>query len=279
MKYILCFLAIIFLYTPCQAVVELDTDDNGAVDIARGGTNSTTGDPVFTSVTSGSFLSSAANGYRVSLLPANTVPYTVVSGETGLVNESNVIYQFLNGGTKYALLDTSSVEYGYDFIPVAWMKDGSAAPAALDTTTRVPYAYRDFSGSATKDLNFIWIVPFDYKSGTAIQFATKSIVTAATGPSSEGIAWTLSGASMGAGDASNATKGTGVAVTQTALTQAQWTLLMSAWSGDVTITNIAAGETVELNISRHYDNASDTYVQNVGLTWVLIRYQRLPVRP
>ncbi len=66
------------------------------------------GDLSVNSVSASLYTSTAANGSRVSLLPNNTVAYTVGTGETGLVNESNIIYQFLNGGSKYALLTTNS---------------------------------------------------------------------------------------------------------------------------------------------------------------------------
>jgi hypothetical protein len=40
-KYILTLLSLLFLCSPCFAVIELDADDNGAIDINKGGSNST----------------------------------------------------------------------------------------------------------------------------------------------------------------------------------------------------------------------------------------------
>ena len=166
--------------------------------------------------------------------------------------------------------------YAYDILPIALAADGAAAPDALnDRTTRPPYQYRTFAHASTEDVNFVWFVPSDL-SGATIQYRIKYLVTHATGPTDEGVVFTLAGVSIGdaagLGDPTNAAKGTVVTVTDTALTAIQWDILVSDWSGDVTVTDLLAGEIAELNFTRDHDHASDTYAQVVGVLAVELRY-------
>lgn len=170
-----------------------------------------------------------------------------------------------------------STFYGYDEIPVAWMKDGTSAPDALDdASTRSPYAYRTFSSAADEDLNFVWFVPADL-SGSTIEYRVKYLVTNATGPSAtEGVAFGLSGISAGDNDATNGTKGTVVVVTDDTLNAAQWDVLVTGWSGAVTVTALAAGELAEMALIRDVSDAVDDYGQVVGVLSVEIRYAKNP---
>jgi hypothetical protein len=188
-----------------------------------------------------------------------------VTGDTALTIQANSV-------------DAAMISdiYAYQEIPVAWMVDGTSAPAALDSTTRKPYDYRAFDTTADEDLNFVWVVPADL-SGTTIQYRVYYLVTAATGPSSEGVAFGLSGASIGDNDATNGAKGTVVVVTDTG-TAAQHDVLVTGWSGDVTITDLLAGEIAELAFIRDVDDAVDDYAQDVGVTMIQIRYVQNPTR-
>ena len=162
--------------------------------------------------------------------------------------------------------------YAYDILPIALAADGAAAPDALDDrSTRKPYQYRTFAHDSTEDVNFVWFVPSDL-SGATIQFRVKYLVTHATGPSAEGVAFTLAGISLGDNDLTNAAKGTAVTIADTAITAAQHDILITDWSGDVTITNLTAGDIAELNLTRDHDHASDTYAQVVGVLAVELRY-------
>lgn len=168
--------------------------------------------------------------------------------------------------------------YSYDPIPIAWMQDGTSAPAAADDSTRAPFVYRDFDSTADEDLNFIWFVPSDV-SGTTIQYRVKYLITNATGPSAtEGVAFGLSGVSAGDNDASNGTKGTVVVVTDDTLNAAQWDVMITGWSGNVTVTNMAAGEVAEMALIRDVSDAVDDYGQDVGVFAVEIRYVQNPAR-
>ena len=116
----------------------------------------------------------------------------------------------------------------------------------------------------------MWFVPSDL-SGTTIQFRVKYLITNATGPSAQGVAFGLSGVSAGDNDPTNGTKGTVVVVTDTS-TAIQHDTLTTAWSGDVTITNLLAGEEAELALIRDVSDAADDYLQLVGVYAVEIRY-------
>ena len=163
--------------------------------------------------------------------------------------------------------------YAYDVLPIGWAEDGTAAPDAIDDTTRDPLAYRTFAADSTEDVNFVWFVPSDL-SGSTVQYRVKYLVTNATGPSNEGVAFAVAGVSAGDNDATNAAKGTAVTVTDTAITAAQHDILITDWSGDLTITALAAGEVAELSFNRDHDHASDDYGQVVGVLALEIRYVR-----
>lgn len=194
-----------------------------------------------------------------------------MSGDATMANTGAVT--IANDSVDAGMISTMNA---YANIPVAWMKDGTSAPDATDDgSTRPPYAYRTFASDADEDLNFVWFVPSDL-SGSVIQFRVKYLVTNATGPSSEGVAFGLSGVSLGDNDATNGAKGTVVVVTDPTITAAQHDVLITGWSGDVTITNLAAGEVAELAFIRDVSDASDDYGQVVGVIAVEIRYTKNP---
>lgn len=168
--------------------------------------------------------------------------------------------------------------YAYAEIPIAWMADGTSAPDVLDDSTRDPYAYRTFAHDADEDLNFVWFVPADL-SGTTIQYRVSYLITNTTGPSAtEGVAFGLSGISNGDNDTSNGTKGTVVVITDDTLNASQHDILITGWSGDVTITNLAAGEVAEVAFIRDVSDTVDDYAQVVGVFMVQIRYVKNPAR-
>lgn len=214
---------------------------------------------------------SATGGAGINI-PHGTAPTEPDNGD--LWTTTSGVYARINGATVGPF--GSSAWYAYDVLPIAWAADGTAAPDALDDRdTRKPYQYRTFAHDSTEDVNFVWFVPSDLSGDTtAIQYRVKYLVTAATGPSNEGLAFTLAGVSLGDNDATNGTKGTAVTVTDTAITAAQHDILITDWSGDVTVTNLAAGEIAELAFTRDHDHASDDYAQVVGVLAVEIRYVR-----
>ena len=168
--------------------------------------------------------------------------------------------------------------YGYSEIPISYMEGGISEPGILDSGTRKPYAYRDFDSTADEDLIFTWLVPQDL-SGTTIQFRVYYLITDATGPTvTEGVAFGLSGVSIGDNDPTNATKGTVVVVTDDTLDAAQWDGMITGWSGDVTVTDLLAGETAEMAFIRDVSDTVDDYPKDIGPYFLVIRYVKNPTR-
>jgi len=215
-----------------------------------------------------------AKSLNIDLVLADEDPAT--EGQITYGDTDNEL-KLYSGTTVYHFRNTDTAVYDYETIPIAWMQDGTTAPAALDeASSRSPYVYRDFDSAADEDVNFVWKVPSNL-SGTVVQYRVYYLITAATGPTStEGVAFSLAGVSAGDNDATNGTKGTAVTVTDEALDAAQWDIMVTDWSGDVTITDLAAGEVAEINFERTTGDAADTYAQDVGVAFVEIRYSKKP---
>ena len=131
-------------------------------------------------------------------------------------------------------------------------------------------------------MNFVWQIPSDADVGASVNnfwYRVHYLIVNATGPSAtEGVAFSLAGASMGDNDATNAAKGSAVTITDDELNAAQWDYMVTDWSSAVTITNAAAGEMAELNLERTTANAVDDYGQDVGVAFIEIRYVKNPTR-
>lgn len=250
------------------------------------------------------------------------------------------------------ILTTTNV-YDYDFIPVKYMDDGIAAPAALaDTGATNKVKTRAFSGSADNDLRFMWKIPYGVDSTVAIQYRVAYYITSATLPdetantnAGEGAVWTLAGTAVRSGiDTQDATLGTAVKLTTvmgsvaaagtgtwtatnnyaandfviptaanglyykcttdngssggteptwpTAIggtvadgdlvwtcmgynVPAQWTMIKTAWSGNVTVTNYAADKYAVLSFTRQASTeAGDNYAQTLAILGIEIRYAK-----
>jgi len=94
-----------------------------------------------------------------------------------------------------------------------------------------------------------------------------------TAPSTEGWVFFLQGASIGTGDALGATLGTAVKSTVVDVSHAQNDIVYSTKSAAITITDLAAGELALLKLYRDISDADDDYVQDVGISGIIITYQ------
>ncbi len=150
--------------------------------------------------------------------------------------------------------------------------DGASGPDVVETitTNNRHKRVRQFSGSSTQDVFFSGQVPIGY--GT-VKFKVKGIITNATGPSSEGMAFGLKGYCSGDGDPMHDTDGAEIIVTHTGLTMSQYDVFETDWSAAVTITNIAQLEEAMLVFRRIHDNAADTYAQKVGVEKVVMNWK------
>jgi len=177
-------------------------------------------------------------------------------------------------------IQPDDIEYIVDecYVPVSYMIDGASAPDALATLTSGTDKCdaRTFAGDADEDLLFIWQVPQDLDTTSGVKFRVVCLVSASTGPSAETWQFELQGFSLGNGDALNGTLGTAQTSNSGERTDAQYDRVATAWSSAMTsthITDLAAGETVHFKLYRDVDD-TDTYVQNVGVLGVELRYKR-----
>lgn len=158
-----------------------------------------------------------------------------------------------------------------EYLPIAYAEDGAAAPAAASVWADTRKAkIRVFAADADDDVEFHWMVPDDYVGG--IKFRVIGFVNNATAPAdTETVIMNLAGCSVGNSDDGGCTLGTGVDSTFTAdATYAQHDRWSSAWSNEITVTNILAGESVMLKLFRDVD---DTYGQGIGVAGIEIKYK------
>lgn len=163
---------------------------------------------------------------------------------------------------------------GYDVLTVDAGLDGAAPPEAatvLSSTNKV--VVRNFDDATDEDLLFMWPVPSDF-SGSTVTYRVVTFITNATGPSNEGVAFFLQGASIADGELLSSALGTAVISSWTGKTEVQYDRIASTWSAAVTITGIAAGETAVLKLYRDVSDGADTYAQDVGVSYIEIKYQR-----
>jgi hypothetical protein len=179
------------------------------------------------------------------------------------------------GNLYLASLTTTETEY----LPISYCIDGAAAPDALATvaSTNGKANVRTFAGDSSEDCYMKWDVPEDIDITSGIKIQIKGVITAATGPSNEGISFELSGFSLGDGDALNGTFGTVVELDKTAMTEDQYDNIVTGYSSALTatnITNFAAGEQAQIKILRDHDDDADTYAQLIGIEGIKIKYVR-----
>jgi hypothetical protein len=203
--------------------------------------------------------------------PSTTGKTTITGPSTGQTRNKNVSDNdatFIEGGTGYTVI-TEEV-----FIPVAWMIDGAAAPAALaDLASTRKVKIRDFDGAANKDLEFMWDVPANYVGG--VKFLVIGYVSAATAPGdTDVVAFSLAGCSIGNSDALGCTLGTAQtsSLTVSGTGYAQYDRLATAYSSEITVTDIAAGESAHFKLTR-LATTTDTYAQLFGVAGIRIKYQ------
>jgi len=180
-----------------------------------------------------------------------------------------------SGSTRWLLMNV--VQERTEFIPVADFIDNATAPTAPDTIGVTEGATgainsRDFDDAADEGNNIIWKVPQKCNVSRGIKFRVFCVVTNATGPSGEGVAFGLSGLSLGAGDIISGTAGTVVVTTAASQTHVQNDIFYTSWSNKVTVTDLAQGEIAMLTLIRDVSDAADDYAQDVGVCGIEILY-------
>lgn len=203
---------------------------------------------------------------------------TAVKGKVELATDAEAIAR---SSAAVVLLPSNLAEAfkvkDYIKVSIEFSSNGvtsTADPAEEYTSTNGKVFARTFAHDSTEDVIFAVEVPEDIVAASGVKFKVHCLVTAATGPSNEGVAFLLSGYSIGNGDALNGTFGTQVASTATARTDAQYDRFTTTLSGTVTITNLAAGELMMLKLERDHDHASDDYGQLIGVTGITLEIVR-----
>jgi hypothetical protein len=171
----------------------------------------------------------------------------------------------------------------YFAIPIEWGVDGASAPDAAETLTSTnKVQIRKFRGATgNQDIFMTIVLPPDIKPATdKVKYRVHFFISESTGPSNEGIAFSLQGRSIAPGGLLSGTLGTAIVVTKTALTHDQYTYVVTDWSDEVTITGLSQTSTfLELNFSRVQDNSADTYAQKVGVAFIELKFDQAPEAP
>lgn len=163
----------------------------------------------------------------------------------------------------------------YPPIPIEWALDGASPPDAVITLTstfKIPV--REFRGDVgNQDVYIPWSALKDLTGGT-IKFRVRGYITNATAPAdAETVIFTLAGSSRGNSELLSKGLGGAVSATFTAdATYVQYDRWATAWSGDVTITDLLADEDVMLQLIR--DQGTDTYEEKIGVAFIDIEYTR-----
>lgn len=187
------------------------------------------------------------------------------SGGALELSDGAQVQTFVTTGTNYTIITKT------EYLPIAYAEDGAAGPAAASVWADTRKAkIRVFAADADDDVEIHWIVPNDYVGG--IKFRAIGFVDNATAPANtETVIFNLAGCSVGDSDDGGCTLGTGVDATFTAdANYAQHDRWATAWSNEITVTNIAAGESAMLKLFRDVD---DTYGQGIGVAGIEIRYK------
>lgn len=178
-----------------------------------------------------------------------------------------------------ALFGTKAPADFYDYYEISIEAgiDGAVAPDVAEVLSSTNKAViRQFSGAANQDVFLSFEAPPDLKTGaTGLYFRVIGFVSNATAPAeNETIIFNLTGASIANSELLSSAFGAAVASTYTApATLAQYDRVATPWSNLVTITGLAAGETIMLNLLR---DTTDTYAQKFGVAKIQVKIMRTP---
>lgn len=163
----------------------------------------------------------------------------------------------------------------YSLIPIGWALDGESPPDAqieLSSTFKIPL--REFRGAVGNQDVYIPLTAAKDLTGGTIKFRISGYVTNSTAPSNnETVIFTLAGSARAPSGPLNKAMGAAVAATFTAdATYAQYAYWETGWSGDVTITDLAADKGLMFQLIR--DQGNGTYAQKIGVAFIDIEYTR-----
>ena len=163
-----------------------------------------------------------------------------------------------------------------EFIPISAFNNGSVSPDAAEILTSTnSVEIRQFSGTVNQDVRYVWEAPDDLLGGT-IAVSVICWVSNATPPANgEIVAFSISGDSIGNSDLLSESAGGAQTSSLTVdATYAQYDRLKTAFSSAITIVNLAAGESVNLDVIR-LATTTDTYAQKIGVAGINVKYSRV----
>lgn len=168
---------------------------------------------------------------------------------------------------------------GTAVIPLETCTPQSAGPSAItpyaNPTTSSTVTYRDFASSTPETAVCTWAAPPAFDTAS-VQARMVSIVSNATGPSSTGFVYNISGcANLPAATWGACTPGALATSTVAVATASQYDLLVGSQSDAMTITGLANGTLNDIYIVRNTAATADDYAQDVGGVWLLLTWNNL----
>ncbi len=187
------------------------------------------------------------------------------SGGTAKWYDGAQVRSLVDTGTNYTIITKE------EYLPIRYAEDDDSvtAPAAAAEIGTTSMIGRSFAEDADNGVVFFWKVPNDYVGG--IKFRVNYAIDT-NASADETVAFGLSGCSIGNSDAIACSEGTAVNVTQELTTDEDTgELLITSYSSEVTVTNIAAGEIVKLLFIR--DVSEDDAAGHTLVTGIDIKYK------
>ena len=207
---------------------------------------------------------------------ASTSDNKVYGPVTGTITDS--AGGFDTSGNLCVSPSLKSIMNQEDIIPIEFCADGVVvAPDAAEdyTNTNAKLRVRKFAGGAVNDVIFQWPVPKYMDVAVKPQFLVEYVISEAAPAATKVVAFSLAGYCVGNGDDTNAAFGAAVESSKTyGAGAAQNDRDTTAQSGDVTVTNLAAGGLAFFNLTR-LGTTTDTYAEKVAVTNVKIFWKRL----
>lgn len=165
------------------------------------------------------------------------------------------------------------------FIPITLAEDGSVPPAIEEVITSGNGAIRvrkfgGVGGTIVHDVVFPWEVPTDLVAASGIKFTVVGVLTETTGINTENVSFKLSGYSKGNGESIGGAFGSEVEVNLPSVSYAQYDRFKSYQSTTITVLTLAAGDTAFLHFERDTADASDNYLQPIGVSGIIIEWTR-----
>lgn len=173
------------------------------------------------------------------------------SGGTAKWYDGAQVRSLVDTGTNYTIVTKT------EYLPIRYAEDGTTGPAAaaeISTTTAIG---RGFDKDADEDVVFWWVAPNDYVGGIKYRVI---YALAADATADDTAVFSLAGCAAANSAALGCTPGTAVTLADELGTDDdQFQVMISDYSTEVTVTNIAAGSLNRLVFFR--DVSEDDYTE------------------